>query len=47
VLEALAARGIGYVVLGDGSLGREHFDSVLEIAPDGTSTWTATQETSA
>ena len=47
VLEALAARGIGCVVLGDGALGRERFDAVLEIAPDGTWTWTATQEISA
>jgi putative ATP-binding cassette transporter len=44
VLGALAARGIGYVVLGDEALGREHFDAVVEIAPDGTWTRTASQE---
>jgi putative ATP-binding cassette transporter len=40
VLTALAARHIGYVVLGDEVLGREYFDAVVEIAPDGT--WTRT-----
>jgi putative ATP-binding cassette transporter len=44
VLAALAARGIGYVVFGDEGLGREHFDAVVEIAPDGTWTLTQTQE---
>jgi putative ATP-binding cassette transporter len=44
VLGALAARGIGYVVLGDEALGREHFDAVVEIAPDGTWTRTAPRE---
>jgi putative ATP-binding cassette transporter len=44
VLGALAARGIGYVVLGDDALGREHFDAVVEIAPDGTWTKTANGE---
>jgi putative ATP-binding cassette transporter len=47
VLEALAARGIGYIVFGDGALGREHFDAVVEIAPDGTWTRTGAQEASA
>ena len=36
VLAALAARGIGYVVLGDDALATEHFDAVVDIAPDGT-----------
>jgi putative ATP-binding cassette transporter len=47
VLTALAARGIGYIVLGDEASAREHFDAVLEIAADGSWTRTATQEESA
>jgi putative ATP-binding cassette transporter len=43
VLATLAARGIGYLVLGDDALGRDHFDTIVEIAPDGTWTRTATQ----
>jgi len=37
VLEALAERGVGCVVLGEGEseLDRERFDVVIEIAPDG------------
>jgi putative ATP-binding cassette transporter len=46
-LAALTARGIGYVVLGDETLGTEHFDAVVEIAPDGTWTRTVTGEGSA
>ena len=44
ILAALAARGIGYVVFGDDALGRGHFDAVVDIAADGTWTWTATRE---
>jgi putative ATP-binding cassette transporter len=44
VLAALATRGIAYVVFGDEALGREHFDAVVEVAPDGTWTRTATRE---
>jgi ABC-type uncharacterized transport system fused permease/ATPase subunit len=40
LLSALAARGIGYVVLGDEPLPGMHFDTVVEIASDGT--WTET-----
>ena len=36
VLAALTTRGIGYVVLGDDALASEHFDAVVDIAPDGT-----------
>jgi putative ATP-binding cassette transporter len=43
-LAALAARGIGYLVIGDVTFGPEHFDGIVEIAPDGTWTQTATQE---
>jgi vitamin B12/bleomycin/antimicrobial peptide transport system ATP-binding/permease protein len=44
VLVALAASGAGYVVLGDEALGPEHFDAVVEIAPDGTWTHTVTRK---
>jgi hypothetical protein len=37
-LAALTAQGIGYVVLGEVTLGPEHFDSTIEVASDGT--WT-------
>jgi len=43
-LAAVATRGIGCVVLGDEGLGREHFDAIVEIAPDGRWTRMATQE---
>ena len=43
-LAALAARGIGYVVVGDVTVDAPHVDGVVEIAPDGTWTQTATQE---
>lgn len=39
-LDALAHRGIGYVALGNGALGPEHFDAIVDIASDGT--WTRT-----
>jgi putative ATP-binding cassette transporter len=35
-LAALAGRGVAYLVLGDGALGRAPFDTVVEIAGDGT-----------
>jgi len=41
VLAALKERGVGYVVLGNGALGDDHFDVVVEIAPDGS--WTRTR----
>jgi len=44
VLAALAAGGTGYVVLGDEGLGPEHFDAVVEIAPDGTWSHTVTRK---
>jgi putative ATP-binding cassette transporter len=47
VLAAFAAREIGYVVLGDEGLGREHFDAIVEIAPDGTWTQPGAREVSA
>jgi len=43
-LAALAARGIGYVVVGDVTVDAPHVDGIVEIAPDGTWTQTATQE---
>jgi putative ATP-binding cassette transporter len=36
VLEAFTARRIGCMALGDGAIGREHFDRVIEIRADGT-----------
>jgi len=45
ILTALAERGVAYVALGDGALAREHFDAVVEIAPDGTCTRTDVKET--
>ena len=36
VLAALRKQGVGYVVIGNGALGHEPFDAVVEIAPDGT-----------
>jgi putative ATP-binding cassette transporter len=39
-LAALAARGIGYVVLDEEALGPEHFDAVVTITADGG--WTRT-----
>ena len=44
VLAALAKRGVGYVVLGDGELGRALFDAVVDIGADGTWTHTPTKE---
>ena len=44
VLAALAARGIGYVALGDETLGSEHFDAVVDIAADGSWTRTVTRK---
>jgi putative ATP-binding cassette transporter len=44
LLRALAARGIGYVVLGDEPLPAVHFDAVIDVAPDGTWKQTVTQE---
>jgi vitamin B12/bleomycin/antimicrobial peptide transport system ATP-binding/permease protein len=46
VLGALAAHGIGYVVLGDDTADQD-FDAVVDIAPDGTWTRSATEEVSA
>lgn len=46
-LEALAARGIGYVVLGDDMLAAEHFDAIVDIAPDGSWLLNVTGEGSA
>jgi len=43
-LAVLAARGIGYVVIGDVTVDAPHVDGIVEIAPDGTWTQTATQE---
>ena len=42
-LTTLAARGIGYVTLGDVTFDGGHFDGVVEIAPDGTWTQTAAE----
>jgi putative ATP-binding cassette transporter len=44
LLGALAARGIGCLVLGDEPLGLTHFDAVVHIASDGTWTQTEPQE---
>jgi len=44
VLAALAERGIGYVVLGDGELGDALFDATVDIAADGTWTHTPTKK---
>jgi putative ATP-binding cassette transporter len=41
VLDALALRGVGCVVVGDEAAGHARFDAVIEIAPDGT--WTRTE----
>jgi vitamin B12/bleomycin/antimicrobial peptide transport system ATP-binding/permease protein len=41
VLDALAARGVGCLVLGDEAAGHARFDAVIDIAPDGT--WTRTE----
>jgi putative ATP-binding cassette transporter len=47
VLDLLTSRGTGCVVLDDEVTGRELFDVVVEIAPDGTWTQTATAKESA
>ena len=46
VLDALAERGVGYIVLGDRELGRELavVDAVVDIGTDGTWTRTPTKE---
>lgn len=46
-LAALAAQGIGYVVLGEVTLGPDHFDTTIEIASDGTWTHATTQRETA
>jgi hypothetical protein len=46
-LAALAARGVGYVVLDEEALGPEHFDAAVTIAADGGWTETAPYEASA
>ena len=43
-LAALAARGIGYVVIGDVTVDAPHVDSIVDIAVDGTWKQTAMQE---
>ncbi len=45
ILTVLAARGIAYVVLGDGALAPSHFDAMVEIAPDGSWIQTPMKET--
>ncbi len=44
VLAALRERGVGCMVLGNGTLGHEQFDAVVEIAPDGIWTRTGRQD---
>jgi hypothetical protein len=44
ILAALAERGVGYVVLGDGALSRDLFDAIIDIGADGTWTHTPTKE---
>jgi len=44
ILAALAARGVGYVILGDGALSRDLFDAIVEIGADGTWTHTPMKE---
>ncbi len=44
ILAALAERGVGYVVLGDGGLSRDLFDAIVDIGADGTWTHTPRKE---
>jgi vitamin B12/bleomycin/antimicrobial peptide transport system ATP-binding/permease protein len=44
ILAALAERGVGYVVLGDGALSSDLFDAIIDIGADGTWTHTPTKE---